>query len=48
MGGERLEVGKPPRHSNIEEVVLELLPEATVQSKLTDGAQPVQRVPWLD
>ena len=48
MGGERLEVGKPPRHSNIEEVVLELLPEAKVHSKLIDGAQPVQRVPWLD
>ncbi len=48
MGGERLEVGKPPRHSNIEEVVLELLPEAKVHSELIDGAQPVQRVPWLD
>ena len=48
MGGKRLEVGKPPRHSNIEEVILELLPEAKVHPKLMDGAQPVQRVPWLD
>ena len=48
IGSERLEVGKPPRYSNIEEVVLELLPEAKVYSKLMKGAQPAQKIPWSD
>ena len=48
LGGERLEVGKPPRHSRIEEVILELIPDAQIKSGLEKNAQPVQRVPWLD
>lgn len=48
LSGERLEIGKPPRHSKIEEVILELLPDAVVKSGLEKGAEPVQRVPWLD
>ncbi len=48
LSGERLEVGKPPRHSNIEDVILELVPNAEVKSGLEKGAEPVQRVPWLD
>ncbi len=48
LSGDRLEIGKPPRHSKIEEVILELLPKAEVKSGLGKGADPVQRVPWLD
>jgi len=48
LSGDRLEIGKPPRHSKIEEVILELLPDAIVKSGLEKGAKPVQRVPWLD
>ena len=48
LSGDRLEIGKPPRHSKIEEVILELLPDAEVKSGLEKGAEPVQRVPWLD
>jgi len=48
LSGERLEVGKPPRHSKISGIIQELIPEAKVYSGLIDGAQPVQRVPWLD
>ncbi len=48
LSGERLEVGKPPRHSKISDIIKELIPEADVHSGLIDGAQPVQRVPWLD
>ena len=48
LSGERLEVGKPPRHSKISAIIQELIPEAKVYSGLIDGAQPVQRVPWLD
>jgi len=29
-------------------VILELLPEAEVKLGLEKGAEPVQRVPWLD
>ena len=48
LSGDRLEIGKPPRHSKIEEVILELLPEAEVKLGLEKRAEPVQRVPWLD
>ena len=48
LSSERLEIGKPPRHSNISGIIQELLPDAEVHSGLVDGAQPVQRVPWLD
>ena len=48
LSGERLEIGKPPRHSKIAGIIQELLPDAEVHSGLVDGAQPVQRVPWLD
>ena len=48
LDGERLGVGKPPRHSRIEDVILELVPDAEVKSGLKKGAEPVQRVPWLD
>lgn len=48
LSGERLEIGKPPRHSNISEIIQELIPDAKVSLGLADGAQPVQRVPWLD
>ena len=48
LSGERLEIGKPPRHTNIAGIIQELLPDAEVHSGLVDGAQPVQRVPWLD
>jgi hypothetical protein len=48
LSGERLEVGKPPRYSSIEDVILELVPNAEVRSGLEKGAEPVQRVPWLD
>ena len=48
LSSERLEIGKPPRHSKIDEIILELLPDAQVHSGLVDGAKPVQRVPWLD
>ena len=48
LSGERLEIGKPPRHSKIDGIVRELLPDAKIHSGLIDGAQPVQRVPWLD
>ena len=48
LSGDRLEIGKPPRHSKIEKVILELLPNAAVKSGLEKGAEPVQRVPWLD
>ena len=48
LSGDRLEIGKPPRHSKIEGVILELLPNAVVKSGLEKGAEPVQRVPWLD
>ena len=48
LSRDRLEIGKPPRHSKIEEVILELLPKAEVKSGLGKGADPVQRVPWLD
>ena len=48
LSGERLEIGKPPRHSNISEIIQELIPDAKVRPGLVDGAQPVQRVPWLD
>ena len=48
LSGERLEIGKPPRHSNISEIIQELIPDAKVSPGLVDGAQPVQRVPWLD
>ncbi len=46
--GERLEIGKPPRHSKIDGIVLELLPNAKIHPGLIEGAEPVQRVPWLD
>ena len=48
LSGERLEIGKPPRHSSIKDVILELVPNAKVRSGLEKGAEPVQRVPWLD
>ena len=48
LSGERLEIGKPPRHSKIDGVILELLPDAKIHSGLVNNAQPVQRVPWLD
>ena len=48
LSGERLEIGKPPRHSKIDGVILELLPDAKIHSGLVNDAQPVQRVPWLD
>jgi hypothetical protein len=28
--------------------VLELLPKAEIKKGLAKGAQPIQRVPWLD
>ena len=43
-----MEIGKPPRYSRIEEVILDLLPDAVVSAGLEKGAEPVQRVPWLD
>ena len=43
----KLEIGKPPRHSKIEDVIIELLPESKVKNGLEKGARPVQRVPWL-
>ena len=48
LSGDRLEIGKPPRHSNISGIIRELLPNAEIHSGLIEGAQPVQRVPWLD
>ena len=48
LSDERLEIGKAPRYSKISEVIIDLLPEANVHLGLTEGAQPVQRVPWLD
>ncbi len=45
---DRLEIGKPPRYSKIKEVVKELLPEAEVKFGLEKGAEPVERVPWLN
>ena len=48
LSGKRLEIGRPPRHSKIDEVILELIPNARVQPGLLEGAQPVQRMPWLD
>ena len=48
LTSERLEIGRPPRHSKIDEVIIELLPDAAIHSGLLEGAQPVQRVPWLD
>ena len=48
LSGERLEIGKPPRHSKINGIILELLPDANIHSGLIEGAQAVQRVPWLD
>jgi len=48
LSGSRLEIGKPPRHSRIDGIIQELLPDAEIHSGLIDGAQPVQRVPWLD
>ena len=48
LSSERLEIGRPPRHSKIDEVIIELLPDAAIHSGLLEGAQPVQRVPWLD
>tara|TARA_B100001123_G_C15186251_1_gene977433 strand:+ start:87 stop:1268 length:1182 start_codon:yes stop_codon:yes gene_type:complete len=48
LSGERMEIGKPPRYSRIEEVILDLLPDAVVSAGLEKGAEPVQRVPWLD
>ena len=44
----KLEIGKPPRHSKIEDVIIELLPESKVKLGLEKGAMPVQRVPWLN
>lgn len=46
--GDRLEIGKPPRHLTIKEVILELLPEAKIKDGLEKGAKPAQRVPWLN
>ena len=43
----KLEIGKPPRHSKIEDVIIELLPESKIKNGLEKGAIPVQRVPWL-
>ncbi len=43
----KLEIGKPPRHSKIEDVIIELLPESKVKLGLEKGAMAVQRVPWL-
>jgi len=48
LTSERLEIGKPPRNSNIKDVILELLPDAKVKSGLIKGAEPAQRVPWLN
>ena len=48
LSGERLEIGKPPRHSKIDGIILELLPDANIHSGLIEDAQAVQRVPWLD
>ena len=48
LSGKRLEIGRPPRHSKIDGVILELLPDAKIHSGLLEGAQPVQRMPWLD
>ena len=43
----KLEIGKPPRHAKIEDVIIELLPESKVKLGLQKGAMAVQRVPWL-
>ena len=48
LSSKRLEIGRPPRHSKIDEVILELIPNARVHPGLLEGAQPVQRMPWLD
>ena len=48
LNEDRLETGKAPRNATIEQVVLELLPKAKIEKGLTKGAQPIQRVPWLD
>ena len=48
LSSKRLEIGRPPRHSKIDEVILELIPNARVQPGLLEGAKPVQRMPWLD
>ena len=38
----KLEIGKPPRHSKIEDVIIELLPESKVKLGLEKGAIAVQ------
>ena len=44
----KLEVGKKPRYSKIESLILEILPEAKIKSELADGAKIKQRLPWLN
>lgn len=48
LNEDRLETGKAPRNATIAQVVLELLPKAEIKEGLAKGAQPIQRVPWLD
>jgi tRNA nucleotidyltransferase (CCA-adding enzyme) len=48
LNEDRLETGKAPRKATIAEVILELLPKAEIKKGLAKGAQPIQRVPWLD
>ena len=44
----KLEVGKKPRYSKIESLILEILPEAKIKSEIGDGAKIIQRLPWLN
>ena len=48
LNNERLEIGKKPKRRSIDEVVKELLHEAKIIEGLGEGAEPIQRVPWLD
>ena len=48
LNNERLEIGKKPKRRSIDEVVKELLHEAKIIEGLGKGAEPIQRVPWLD
>ena len=48
LNNERLEIGKKPKRRSIDEVVKELLHKAKIIEGLGEGAEPIQRVPWLD
>ena len=48
LNSENLEIGKKPNKRTIEEIVKSLLPDAKVIEGLCEGAEPIQRVPWLD